>query len=71
MNALKKKEISKKLLLALDLFSAGCEMMKKNLKRKHPDASDEDIAKMHDEWLFTRPGAEFGDAAGPPGTRHF
>jgi hypothetical protein len=71
MNAAQKKEVEKKRQLALDLFSAGCDMMLRNLRRKYPDVSEVEILKIHGQWLKTRPGAEFGDAVGSPGTRSF
>ena len=71
MNAEKKGEVEKRLHLALDLFVAGCDMMRRNLKRRFPDASEEEISKLHGQWLETRPGAELGDAFGSPGQRSF
>jgi hypothetical protein len=71
MDATQKKAIEKRLRLALELFDAGCEMMRQNLRRAHPDASEADIDEMFGEWLQTRPGAELGDAEGIPGKRRF
>ena len=39
-------------------------MMRQNLKRRHPEASEEEIEKLLREWLSERPGARFGDAEG-------
>lgn len=36
------------------------------LRREHPDATDEAIEAMLVAWLETRPGAEHGDAWGRP-----
>jgi len=55
-----------RLRLAFDLFEAGEAMMRQNLKRRHPDASPEEIERRLIEWLSHRPGAEHGDAEGRP-----
>ncbi len=49
---------------AFDLFVAGRHMMRQNLKRRHPEASDQEIDRLLRAWLRERPGAEHGDAAG-------
>jgi hypothetical protein len=54
---------AQKLQLSLDMFAYGCEMMRQNLRRAHPQADDAAI----EELLRTRPGAEHGDAVGRPG----
>ncbi len=71
MNAPQKEELRQKLLLTLDLFAAGCEMMKKKLKRKYPHLSDEEITKLHDQWLISCPEPEIRDAGGARHSRHF
>jgi hypothetical protein len=38
--------------------------MRQNLRRRHPDESEEAIERRLTEWLHTRPGAEWGDAWG-------
>jgi Rv0078B-related antitoxin len=48
----------------LDLFEAGLELMRQNLRRTHPEAADEDIERFLHEWLLERPGAESGDCLG-------
>ena len=50
----------------LDLFSAGLELMRQNLRRQHPDASEDAIDLRLRRWLLERPGAELGDSAGRP-----
>ena len=40
-------------------------MHRENLKRRHPEATEEEIEKMLVAWLHERPGAEHGDASGP------
>ena len=48
----------------LDLFQTGIDVMRQNLRRRHPDASDEDVDELVREWLLERPGAESGDCPG-------
>ncbi len=54
--------------VAFELFDAAEEMMRLNLKRRHPQLSDEEIEQRIIEWLQHRPGAELGDAWGRPMT---
>jgi hypothetical protein len=49
---------------ALDLFETGLQLMRQNLRRRHPDADDDVIDRLVDEWLLERPGAESGDCPG-------
>jgi len=57
-----------KLVLACELFDTGVAMMRENILRRMPNAPDEAIAEALAAWLHERPGAEFGDAPGVPGT---
>ena len=50
----------------LDLFQTGVDLMRQNLRRRHPEASEEDIERLLHEWLLQRPGAESGDCPGRP-----
>ena len=43
------------LRLALDLFEAGEAMMRQNLRRAHPDATEEELRSMLVRWLMDRP----------------
>ena len=56
---------AEKLRTAFDLFEAGLDLMRQNLRRRHPAATQAELDGMLQEWLLTRPGAEHGD--GPPG----
>jgi len=40
--------------------------MRENLRRRHPDASSDQIERLLGEWLQERPGAEGGDCPGRP-----
>ncbi|HWW83710.1 MAG TPA: hypothetical protein VNZ26_08925 [Vicinamibacterales bacterium] len=48
----------------LDLFDTGLDLMRQNLRRTHPEASDDEIERLLREWLLVRPGAESGDCSG-------
>jgi hypothetical protein len=45
----------------LDLFETGLGLMRQNLRRDRPDATEQEIERRLHEWLQDRPGAEFGD----------
>jgi len=57
---------ARRLRLALDLFETGEELMRQQLRQKHPALTPAEIEARLLEWLRDRPGAEFGDAAGRP-----
>ena len=48
----------------LDLFETGVDLMRQNLRREHPDETEDEIDRRLNEWLHHRPGAEFGDCPG-------
>ncbi len=50
---------------AFDLFDLAVAIQRQNLRRRHPDASLEEIGILLNAWLLHRPGAEHGDASGP------
>jgi len=52
--------------LTLDLFDAGVQLMRQNLRRRNPEIDDQAIEQQLVSWLRERPGAEHGDAAGRP-----
>jgi hypothetical protein len=41
-------------------------MMAANLRRRHPNASSEEIERLLEAWLADRPDAELGDSDGTP-----
>jgi hypothetical protein len=53
-----------KLRIALEMFGLGESMMRQNLRRTYPAASESEIEARLSSWLRERPGAEFGDAPG-------
>jgi hypothetical protein len=58
------EDAASKLRTCFALHEAGVAIMRENLRRKHPQASPEEIDQMLAEWLQTRPGAEHGDGVG-------
>jgi Rv0078B-related antitoxin len=48
----------------LDLFQTGVDLMRQNLRRRHPSATDREIDQLLQRWLHERPGAEAGDCPG-------
>jgi hypothetical protein len=57
---------AERLAQALEMFEFGVEMMAANLRRRHPEATPEQIDQLVDQWLAERPGAEHGDSDGVP-----
>lgn len=55
--------------LALDMYEFGERMARSALRRRHPNASEEQIMQMLRDWRQARPGAPSGDAAGRPSRR--
>jgi hypothetical protein len=58
------KLLAERLETALDLFEAGEQLMRENLRRRHPEAGEAEIERLLVAWLRERPGAEHGDAPG-------
>jgi lauroyl/myristoyl acyltransferase len=61
-----KERLRQNLRLTLELFQAGEELMRQNLRRRFPQASEEEIETRLGQWLAHRPGAEHGDGVGRP-----
>ena len=47
-----------------ELYDFAVKTMRLNLRRRHPDATDEEIADKLRTWLLSRPDAPLGDADG-------
>ena len=62
------ERMARNLRTAFDLHTAGVRMYRQTLRRRFPEESEEEIAARLQAWMFERPGAEFGDAEGEPGT---
>jgi hypothetical protein len=56
--------LAARLRTAFDLCSLGESMRRAQLRREHPDATDEELEALLVAWLETRPGAEHGDGWG-------
>jgi hypothetical protein len=54
---------------AFDLYRTAEQMMRQNLRRRNPAATESEIDEGVREWLHRRPGAEHGDGVGRPGQR--
>lgn len=64
--------VLQRMQIAFDLYATAEAMMRQNLRRRNPSATDEEIEAGIREWLHRRPGAEIGDGVGhrrprPPG----
>ena len=55
---------AERLRTALDLADSGIQMRLAQLRRRHPDESDEQIRERLDDWLLHPDGARHGDAPG-------
>ena len=60
------ENLARKLELAIELHEAGVVLMRQNLRRRRPDASEGEIDELLKAWLQERPGALHGDAEGDP-----
>lgn len=60
---------AERLRTALALFDDGVDLMRANLRRRHPQATAAEIDDMVSAWLGERPGAEHGDGVGRPRRR--
>jgi Rv0078B-related antitoxin len=58
--------LAARLRTALDLCALGESIRRAQLRREHPDVTDDEIEALLAAWLMTRPGAEHGDAWGRP-----
>ncbi|WP_437489509.1 hypothetical protein WME75_10845 [Sorangium sp. So ce1014] len=58
--------LAENLRLAFELHDAGVALMRQNLRRRLPEASETEIDERLADWLRERPGAELGDAEGRP-----
>src|SRR5260370_31849192 len=59
-------QLADRFRLALDMYEFGEKMTQSRLRRHHPGATDEQIARMLRDWRMERPGSSGGDAAGRP-----
>lgn len=64
MDASAAERMRERMCVTFELFDAGVALMRQNVRRRHPDASDAGLEERLTQWLHHRPGAEFGDSAG-------
>lgn len=57
---------AQRLRLALEMYETGEAMMRQNLRRRFPVATEQEIEERLMDWLRHRPGAEHGDSYGKP-----
>lgn len=69
MQPIRDPDVLKRMELAFDLYEAAEEIMRQNLRRRNPEASEEEIEEGIREWLRRRPGAKHGDGVGRPSQR--
>ncbi len=55
--------------VTLDLFETGVALMRQNLRRQDPSATEEEIDQRLVAWLHHRQGAALGDGVGQPPAR--
>jgi hypothetical protein len=62
-------EVLARMEIAFDLYRTAEQIMRQNLRRRNPAASEDEIEEGVRGWLHRRPGAEHGDGVGRPGKR--
>ncbi len=50
-----KVNLKEKLLIAIDFMDFGIELQRQNIKRRNPNATDEEISKKLQGWRFEAP----------------
>ena len=56
--------VMSRMKMAFDLYETAEAIMRQNLRRRFPDASEAEIERRLVSWLHRRPGAEHGDGIG-------
>jgi hypothetical protein len=57
-------DLATRFRVACELSDAAIQLVRARLRRQHPEATDDQLSRMVDAWLETRPGAEQGDGVG-------
>ena len=63
-----RERLAEKLRISLALSEDGFNMKRQQMRRRFPDANESEIDRMFRAWLQERPGAEYGDGVGRPGS---
>ena len=69
MEPIRDPEVLKRMEMAFDLYEAAESILRQNLLRRNPRATEEQIEEGIRSWLRHRPGAEHGDGVGRSGRR--
>jgi len=59
-------EIQARFRRVFELYEIAVREKREELQRLHPEASEAEIEQRLRAWKLHRPGAEHGDAGGPP-----
>lgn len=51
----RKETPAERLLLAFAMQEEGLALMRENLRRRHPDATEQELDQLCDAWLMDRP----------------
>ncbi len=57
--------IADKFRITCELRELGIEIMRQRFRRENPSASEADVDELLRRWIEDRPGARYGDVAGP------
>lgn len=63
MKPIRDPEVLARMDLAFDLYEAAEEMMRQNLRRRNPEATEEEIEQGIRDWLARQPGVNRGPGA--------
>ena len=66
MDDMTKKACEERLRCALELMEFGIEMKRAQLRRRHPEESEQHIQERLDDWLLHPKHSPYGDADGRP-----
>jgi hypothetical protein len=52
MEPIRDPEVLARMRIAFDLYQTAVDMMRLNLRRRHPKASEEELARRLQKWMF-------------------
>lgn len=61
MEPIRDPEVLARMRVAFDLYQTSVDLMRQNLRRRHPEATEAEIARRMQEWMLEQP-------EDPPGT---
>jgi hypothetical protein len=62
MEPIRDPEVLARMRIAFDLYQTSVEMMRLNLRRRHPEASEQEIQRRLQKWMFEQPEEPPGSA---------